>query len=58
MKVYGRLIDGRHVKCACGKRIRLPLNDWPVLCDEGEAYLPVLVAVRCPACRNEVRLDK
>lgn len=50
-------VDERHVECPlCHTRTRLPLNDWPVLCEEGEVWLPTLVAVRCETCRAELRL--
>jgi hypothetical protein len=46
-----------HVSCACGEDI--PLNyEGPVLRDEGQVWMPKLVAVMCPMCRQEVRIER
>jgi hypothetical protein len=42
--------------CACGEKIRLrPVA--PMLKTSGASQFPEIVAVRCPKCRAEVRLD-
>jgi hypothetical protein len=49
------VMDGRAL-CPCGEQIDLP-EDGPVLTAHGRRWDPTLVAVRCPACRSEVRLQ-
>lgn len=47
----------REATCPCGTRISLPGSNGPVLRDCKKVWLPVLVAVRCPSCKAEVRLE-
>lgn len=42
--------------CPCGEKIRLQ-PDAPMLKSSEDSHFPELVAVRCPKCRAEVRLD-
>ncbi len=59
-KVNATLVDRdeRIAKCPCGETIALPYENCPVFRYKGEVWYPLLVAVRCPACKKEVRLQQ
>ena len=51
-------VGADQVICPCGKVIELEPED-PELLEVGNmVYLPRLVAIDCPRCRAEVRLDR
>ena len=53
-------VGGDHVICPCGEVIELePDPDAPPVLPVGDmVYLPRSVAIDCPKCTAEVRLDR
>lgn len=49
--------DEKTAKCPCGETIALPYENCPIFRYKEEVWYPLLVGVRCPNCRAEVRLD-
>ena len=58
MSVNATKIDKENntATCPCGEEIYLP-REGPYLVGNDEVWYPVLVAVRCHGCKQEVRLD-
>jgi hypothetical protein len=49
-------VEDRFASCTCGEKIKLEPRG-PVLKSSRGVHFPVLVAVICPKCGAEVRLD-
>ena len=50
--------EQRTALCPCNEVIALPnVADAPMLRAEGMVWFPLLIAVQCPKCNAEVRLD-